>query len=130
MCVKRIEAIGKRPICPLQIQPVSQNTNSCQEECYYVHGETDHRYCTTCIRGHLTDSEPYYMVYYHIAAIGYVPRSLACRICSGSLTTVRPISECRLCLVRIRSARIGEREVIVDEEIMPVSTAARVQHDS
>lgn len=126
MCCRRIRGITNKPHNPPRAEPVPEDTVFCQEECYYMHGEIDEKYCTECIRDHLNQSEPFYMVYYHASAIGYMPHNLEWSDCYVLLTTRRPIADCRLCLVHARTDEQGIREVRIDEEILPVSEAARV----
>lgn len=125
MCRLRIGGIKRKPF-NLPQNTTDQDIGYCQEDSYYLHEECGNRYCMRCIRNHRNEGEQYFLVYYHVAIIGIAPRSLTCCICADSLTVSRPINECRPCFATFRANRIGNTEVIIDEESIAVNAAVRV----
>lgn len=98
----------------------------CQQEFYIVNGDLDRKFCFECIGDNYNDDEPYYTVYYHGSAIGYVPQNIEWFHCNVIVTLCRPITECSLCLYQLPTDIQGVREVIVRQDVAPFTNEARL----
>lgn len=61
MCFWRVEGIVEKPYDFSQPRLITPNPALCQEECYYVHGVTDEKFCTECIDDEINQNESYYV---------------------------------------------------------------------